>query len=129
MRAPMAGNTAESLRAVDVTDAAKTIILKGNEQLTPEQISTATASNSVTDVIREGLPSAADLDEFSKEDEIAKSAEEVLASDPELKAEIEAEQASFDVDTTEADPYVTRDEFDSLLARIERYNQGAPHKI
>lgn len=78
-----AGNTAETLKAIPVEEAAKS-----------------------------GLPSAADLDAVEAEKQIA-------------------EETVFDTDepVNLADLFVTREEFDELLAKIAKYNLGASHKI
>lgn len=90
----------------------ETIILQSDEKLTDEQIAKAAASDSITDVIKQGTPSAADLD--------ADAAEQAAAAEPDTALDAEAEFESV---------YVTRAEFNALVARIDKYNIGAPHKL
>lgn len=87
MRAPAAGNTNETLAAVDVFDAA--------------------AQKSA----QEGLSTVADPETV-----------DVFTYEPDEVAE-DSEFPSLD------EVFVTREAFDALVARIDRYNVGAPHKI
>lgn len=96
-----AGNTADSLRGIDVFVAANV----ANE--------------------KSGLPSAADLDEVAKEAEIAEATARAIEADPELKEQLAADIA----DQQAGVEYITREEYDVLLGRIALFNTRSGHKI
>lgn len=103
MTAPNAGNTADSLRGTD-----RDVI----------------ANNGVIDVI---------IDEAAQELEIRAAAQAALEADPELLDQVIAETFFGDGDAESAEEsgteYVTREEFDVLLARINNFNTRSGHHI
>ncbi len=111
-KAPEAGNTAESLRGINVIDAA-----------------------SVQSTVSEEL-SEADLYEYLKELDIA--AQTAIDADPVLAIQIESDQVAEEIAAVkeqlaqsddEPTEYVTRKEYDDLLARIEHFNTRSGHYL
>lgn len=122
----IAGNTADTLRGVDRDQAVlvnKDIlnIDSTSFQQFKEEIGFKNLEEVIANVVAEGLPSAEDLDEVAKELEITEATKKAIEDDPELQAELGASKTCTE--------YVTREDFDTLLVRIDSFNKRSGHHI
>lgn len=77
----------------------------------------------------DGLPSAADLDAVESEKQIAADAASAPVAQTTADFDDTLELQEIDPEAEFESVYVTRAEFNELLARIAKYNIGAPHKL
>lgn len=120
MKAPSAGNTADSLRGIDVFEASEDLVNSEN----------FVKVDTITEVVRVGLPTAEDLDAAQREAEIVAAAQAAIEADPELKAQLEADNLADDRGAEQSGTeYVPRAEFDALILRIEAFNKRSGHQI